>query len=120
MLSTRSPIPDKPHRLPRKGLLFVLVRFAGLLFKVAGLLLLGTAVTGFFVMLLRIGPTFVGSIHYSEQKIAGFTFLISLAYLLVFPIIGLVGAAMAGIGFVLGRMGTEPITSTTIIGPDQA
>jgi len=120
MLSKRATISNKPRRLPRKGLIFVFVRFAGLLFKVAGLLLLVSAVAGFILMLLRIGPTLFGSIHYSEQRIAGFTFLISLAYLSVFPIIGLVGFAMAGIGFVMGCIGTEPVTSTTIIGPDQA
>ena len=120
MLSKRATISNKPRRLPRKDLLFVLVRFAGLLFKVAGLLLLVSAVAGFILMLLRIGPTLFGSIHYSDQKIAGFTFPISLAYLLVLPIIGLVGAEMADIGFALGRIGTEPITSTSIIGSDQA
>ena len=120
MVSKRATIPNKSRRLPRKGFLFALVRFAGVLFKVVGLLLLVSAVAGFILMLLQIGPTLVGSIQSSDQKFAGFTFLISLAYLLIFPIIGLVGVALAGIGLAMGRMGTEPITSTTIIGPDQA
>jgi hypothetical protein len=111
-------VPNKPRRLARKGFLFTLVRFAGLLLKVAGLLLLGIAVIGFFLMLVRFVPTFVGSIRYFDQKMAGFIFLISLGYLLIFPIVGLVGVAVASIGFALGYVGTEPAASTSMIRPD--
>ncbi len=119
MSSKRALVPNKPRRLPRKGFLFTLVRFAGLLLKGAGLLLLGIAVIGFFLMLVRNGPTLVGSIRYLDQKMAGFIFLISLGYLLIFPIVGLVGVAIAGIGLALGYVGTEPAMSTSIIRPDQ-
>jgi hypothetical protein len=107
MSSKRALVPKKSHRLPRRGFLFTLVRFAGWLLKVAGLLLLGIAMIGFFLMLVRIGPTFIGSIQYLDQKMAGFMFLFSLGYLLIFPIVGLVGVAVAGIGLALGFVGTE-------------
>ncbi|MBE3143416.1 MAG: hypothetical protein IMZ61_05755 [Planctomycetes bacterium] len=118
MSSKRTLVPNKPRRLPRKGFLFTFVRFAGLLLKGAGLLL-GIAVIGFFIMLVRFVPTLVGSIRYLDQKMAGFIFLISLGYLLIFPIVGLVGVAIAGIGLALGYVGTEPAMSTSIIRPDQ-
>lgn len=111
--------PFKSRRLPRKGLFFTLVRIAGLLCKVAGLLLLAISVIGFLVMLVRIGPGLVGSMQYSEQKMAGFIFLLYLANLLIFPVVGLVGAAVAGIGFALGYVGTVHAVSATIITPDQ-
>jgi hypothetical protein len=107
MSSRRALVPNPPQRLPRKGFLFTLVRFVGLLLEVAGLLLLGIAVIGFFLMLVRSGPTFVGSIRYLDQQMAGFVFLLSLGYLLIFPIIGLVGVAIAGIGLALRFVGTE-------------
>ncbi len=107
MSSKRALIPNKAHRTPKKGFLFALVRFAGLLLKIAGLLLLGIAVVGFFFMLVRSGPTLVETIQHLDQKMAGFIFLASLGALLVFPIVGLVGAAIAGIGLILGFVGTE-------------
>lgn len=109
----------KPRRLPRKGLFFTLVRIASLLCKVAGLLLVAIAVIGFLVMLVRIGPGLVGSMQYPEQKMAGFMFLLYLANLLIFPVVGLVGAAVAGIGFALGYVGTVHAVAATIITPDQ-
>ncbi len=107
MSSKRTLVPNHSHRLPRKGFLFTLVRFVGLLLEVAGLLLLGIALIGFFLMLVRIGPTFIGSIRSLDQQMAGFIFLSSLGYLLIFPIIGLVGLAIAGIGLALRFVGTE-------------
>jgi hypothetical protein len=101
-------------------MLFMLVRFAGLLLKVVGLPLLGIAVIGFFIMLVRIGPTFIDSFRFLEQQMGGFIFFLSLFYLLIFPVIGLVGAAIAGIGLALGYAGTEPAVSTSMISPDQA
>jgi hypothetical protein len=107
MLSKRALVPNKSHRLPRRGFLFTIVRFAGLLLKVAGLLLLGIAMIGFFLMLVRISPTLVGSIRHLDQKMSGFIFLASLGNLLLFPIVGLVGVAIAGMGLALGFVGTE-------------
>ena len=118
MSSKRALVPNKPGRLPRKGFLFTLIRFAGLLLKIAGLLLLGIAVVGFVLMLVRIGPNFVGSIRYLDQKMAGFIFFMSLGYLSIFPIVGLVGIVIAGIGLALGYVGTEPAMSTSINRPD--
>ena len=108
MLSKHALIPSKPQRLPRRGFLFTLARFAGLLLKIAGLLLLGIAVVGFVFMLVRITPTLVGSIRHLDQNMAGFIFLVSLGSLLFFPIVGLVAVAMTGIGFFLGFVGTGP------------
>lgn len=87
--------------------ILALFRFTGLLLGAAGLLLLVIAVIGFFIMLARIGPTIVSSIQQLDQQMAGFIFLVSLGSLLIFPIIGLVGLGMAGIGLVLRLVGTE-------------
>lgn len=120
MSSKRALVPNKPRRLPRKGFLFILVRSAGLLLKVAGLLMLGIAVIGFFFMLVRTGPGIVDSFRYlDQQKFAGFIFFGLLGGLLIFPIVGLVGVAIAGIGLALGYVGTESAVSTSMIRPDQ-
>jgi hypothetical protein len=77
-------------------------------------------VIGFFFMLVRIGPSLVESIRYiDQQKMAGFIFFTLLGYLLFFPIVGLIGVVMAGIGFVLGHVGTEAIVSKSLIELDQ-
>jgi hypothetical protein len=107
MPSKRTLTPNPPHRVSRKGLLFTAIRFAGRLFEIVGLLLLGIAVIGFFFMLVRIGQTFVGSIRSLDQQMAGFIFLVSLGYLLIFPIIGLVGVVTVGLGLAVHFVGTE-------------
>lgn len=65
----------------------------------------------FYLMLVRIGPTFFGSSQYLDQRMAGLVFLTSLIYLLIFPIVGLVGVTIAGIGLALGYVGTEPVVA---------
>ena len=119
MKSESTLVSNKPRRIPRGGLLFLLVRFVGLLLKVAGLLLCGIAVIGFLIVLVRIGPTIIESIQYIEQKMAGLIFLTSLTSLLVFPVIGFVGAVIATLGFAFGYIGTEPAVSTVKIDPYQ-
>jgi hypothetical protein len=106
-------------RRPREGFFFALARFTGLMLKVAGWLLLAIGVIGFIIMLVRIGPGLVGALQYPEQKMAGFIFILYLVNLLIFPVVGLVGAVMVGIGFVLGFIGTQPGVPTTIITTDQ-
>ena len=89
------------------------------MFKIAGWLLLGIAVIGFFVMLVRAGPTLVEFMRYFYQQMAKLTFILALVYLLIFPILGLVGAVMAGIGFALGYAGTEKASSPSFIALEQ-
>ena len=111
-------ISNTPRRIPKKGFAFLLIRSAGLLLKVVGLLLCGIAVIGFLIMLVRIGPTIIESIQYIEQKMAGLILLTSLSSLLVFPAIGLAGAVIAALGFALGYFGTEPAVPTMMIDID--
>ncbi len=108
---------SRPRRLPRPGVGFGLVRVAGWLSIGAGLLLLGVGLIGFVAMLVRAGPTLAGALQSLDQQMAGFVFLISLVNLLIFPAVGLVGAALAGIGLALGYIGTQPAASTAILGP---
>jgi hypothetical protein len=108
MTSKRALIPNKPRRLPKSGFLFTLARFAGLLLKIGGLLLLAIALIGFFILLVRLAPTLVESLRHLDQEMAGFVLLVSLGSLLAFPIIGLVAVAITGIGFALGLVGTQP------------
>ena len=117
MTSERTLVSNTPRRIPRKALLFLLIRFVGLLLRVAGLLLCGIAAIGFLVMLVKIGPTIIESIQYIEQKMAGLIFLTSLTSLLVFPAIGLAGTFIAALGFALDYFGTEPAVSTLMIDP---
>ncbi len=95
---------NEGHPIPRSGFFFALARFGSLFLTVIGLFLFGIAVIGFFAVLIRIGPTLVGSLQHLNQQMAGFTFLISLIYLLIFPMVGLIGAVLTGIGFALGRV----------------
>lgn len=108
MTSNRALTPSRPRRLPRSGFLFVLARVAGLLLKVGGLLLLAIALIGFFTLLVRLAPTLIESSRYLDQEMAVFVLLISLGSLLCFPIVGLVGVAITGIGFALDFVGTQP------------
>ena len=108
MLSKRISVSRKPRRLPKKGLFFGLVRLGGWLLTILGLLLLAIAVIGFFVVLVRVGPLFVETISHLEQQMAGFLFIILLVNLLAFPLVGLLGIAMAGIGLLFRHVSTEP------------
>ncbi len=107
----------KPRRIPKKGIIFAVVRVSGLVLIVLGLLLLVVGVIGFMAALIRGGPTLLGSLQYTEQQMAGFIFLISLVYLLIFPLVGLVGAVMAGMGLLLGHVGTEPAVQSSAMPP---
>ena len=102
-----------PRRLPKKGCFFTGARIAGLLLKIAGGLLLVIAVIGFIIMLVRIGPGLVELIPNLDHQMAGFVFTLYLVNLLIFPVVGLVGAVMVGIGFILGYVGTELEGETT-------
>jgi len=120
MTSKRVSVFNTPRRIPRKGLLFLLIRFFGLLLKIAGLLLFVFAIIVFFIQLVRIIPTIIEAIQYiDQQRMAGLILITSLTSLLVFPIIGLVGAVIAALGYAIGYLGTEPAVSTSIISPEQ-
>ena len=119
MQPERTSVSQKPRRTPRKGIFFVLLRLGGLLLTVLGLLLLSIAVIGFCVVLVRIGPALVDSAQHLEQQMAGFIFILLLVNLLAFPLVGLLGMVMAGLGLVLGYVGTEPAVSTPAFMPDQ-
>jgi hypothetical protein len=111
-------VSKQPRRLPRKGSFCTLVRVAGLPLKVAGLLLLVIGLIGFLIMLVRIGPGLGDAVQHLDQQFAGFIFILLLVNVLIFPFIGLVGIGLAGAGFVLGFIGTEPAVPTSISRPD--
>ena len=100
-------VPRKSRR-PRPGFGFGLLRVAGWFFKIAGLLLVVLALAGCIFVLVKTWPTFFEAMLHFEQKSAGFYFFVVLGYFLVFMIIGLTGAVMAGIGLALGYWGTQP------------
>jgi len=120
MTPKRVTVFNTPRRIPRKGLLFLLIRFFGLLLKIAGLLLLAFAIIVFFIQLVRMVPTIIEAIQYIDrQRMAGLILITALTSLLVFPIIGLVGAVILALGFAIGYVGTEPAVSASIVNPDQ-
>ncbi len=115
--------PSFPHksRHPKPGLGFALVRSIGWLFKIIGGLLIGAAVAGFILMLVKVCPELIRAFEQSsESEFAGFVFLVSLGYLLIFPLLGLAGAILAGIGFLFGRWGTNRAPIITGIEPNHA
>ncbi len=117
MSSQRTSFPHK-SRYPKPGLGFALLRTIGWIFKVTGWLLIGVAVVGFVIMLIRVGPELVRALeNSSEGKFAGFVFLLLLTYLLIFPLLGLVGAILTGIGFLFGRWGTNQAAEETSAEP---
>ncbi len=117
-MASKHVVPPKKRRLPRKGWFFLLIRITGLLCKIGGLLLLVIGVIGFLIMLVRIGPGLGDAVQHLNQQFAGFIFILLLVNLLIFPFIGLVGIVLAGAGFVLSYVGTEPAVSTSIKRPD--
>ncbi len=109
-----------PHksRHPKPGLGFAVVRLIGWSFKIIGGLLIGAAVAGFILMLVKAGPELISAFDQSpESTFAGFVFLVLLGYLLIFPLLGLAGAVLAGIGFLFGRWGTNRAPIMTGIEP---
>ncbi len=64
------------------------------------------AMIGFIVMLVKAIPTLAGALQFPEQKMAGFIILMTVGGLLFFVLLGLGGAILVGIGFVLTRWGT--------------
>ena len=108
MASVRNSLSPRPRRVPKKGAVFLIARGIGLLLTVLGLLLFAVAAAGFFVMLVRVGPLLVDSAEHLVSPIAGFVFIGSLVYLVIFPVIGWLGAAMAGVGLLVHYVGTEP------------
>ena len=103
---------NKPRRRPKSGSGFALLRLTGWLLKAIGLLLAGLALLGFIVILVRAGPTLAEALQYPEQRMAGFIVLIVLGYLSVPLVLGLGGAALAGVGFALSYWGTKPAVSS--------
>jgi hypothetical protein len=97
----------KPRRTkPGFGIVLVII---GWFLKVIGMLLVGVAIVGFSIMLVKLGPELVRALEYSsEGEFAGFVFLLYLTYLLIFPLFGLVGVILAGISFLFNLWGTEP------------
>jgi hypothetical protein len=100
------------HRIPKEGCVFSIIRIAGLLLKIAGFLLLAIALIGFVIVLVRIGPTLVEMIPHLDHQMAGFVFILYLTNLLIFPVVGLVGAVLVGVGFLLSYYGTKPVGET--------
>ena len=117
MLPEPAQVPHRKGRQPRKGCFFTLLLIAGLLLILAGLLLLGIAGVGFVVMLVRVGPDLGDALQHLDQQMAGFIFILLLVNLLIFPLAGLVGAAIAGLGMALSYIGTEPGASPPAIPP---
>src|SRR5512147_1130975 len=115
-MSAQPALSTRTLRRPRPGTGFALVRLTGWLLKIGGGLLVLVALIGFLIMLVKVGPTLGDALqHSSESQFAGFVFLLSLTYLLIFPVIGVVGAILAGIGFLFGLWGMERVNTGTRI-----
>jgi hypothetical protein len=105
--SERTPDSRKPRRVPRKGAFFVFLRVGGILLAILGLPLLCIGGVGFIAMLVQLGPTLMETFSGLGEQMSGFVFLASLGYLSIFPVVGLVGAVMLGIGLLLIFAATE-------------
>ncbi len=115
-MSPQTSSSSHKSRHPKPGLGFALVRAIGWVFKVAGWLLVGVAIAGFIIMLAKMSPELIRALgQSSESKFAGLVFLLSLTYLLIFPLLGLVGATLAGIGFLFSIWGTNRVNNETNI-----
>lgn len=107
MASVCNSLSPRPRRDPKQGAIFLIARGIGLLLTVLGLLLFAVAAAGFFVMLVRVGPLLVESAEHLDSPMAGFVFIGSLVYLLIFPVIGWLGAIVVGTGLLVHYVGTE-------------
>jgi hypothetical protein len=70
----------------------------------------GLSIVGFVINLVRLWPSLSSAWQYHEERMAGFLFFVMIGALLAFPILGLVGAVVTGIGLLLGRAGTRSIS----------
>jgi ABC-type phosphate transport system permease subunit len=108
------PSPSRKPRRPKPGTGFLLVRLIGWCFKVVGGLLMIAGLFGFIAVLPKVISTIADAWQYlPEDKMAGFVVIGMLTWLLVFVLLGFSGIVLAGIGFALGRWGTEPATPSS-------
>jgi hypothetical protein len=98
-------------RRPKAGSGFALVRLAGWTLGIVGGLLSMSALLGFLVILVKVGPMIVEALQFPEQKMGGFIILIASGGLLLFVLLGLAGIICLGLGLVFGRWGTESSAS---------
>jgi hypothetical protein len=108
------PSPSRKPRRPKQGTGFLLIRLIGWCFQTIGWLLMAAGLIGFIAMLPKAIPAIADAWQYlPEGKMAGLVLILALTWLFVFVVLGVAGAILAGIGFALGRWGTEPATSAS-------
>ena len=108
-MPSQSTLSSHKSRRPKSGTGFLLVRLAGWFLKIVGGLLIVAALISFSVMLVKVGPALIGALQFPEQKMAGFIILVLSGGLLVFVLLGLLGAISVGLGFAFSRLGTESV-----------
>ena len=108
-LGTRSIEPsNKARRLPRSGTGFTILRLLGLFCRIIGLLLLGISAIICVSMVVRGFPSLLEALRYSDQKMAGFGFLITLGALLLPLGLGVFSAILVALGYLFKHLGTMP------------
>jgi hypothetical protein len=103
------------RRVPKAGFIFSLLRVVGIILEAGGLLISAASVAGFIILLVRIAPGLVSALNFSEQKFAGFVFILYLVWLVVPVVVGILGMLVAVIGFACHRLGTLPIANAVIL-----
>jgi hypothetical protein len=104
------------RRRPRPGCFFTGLRVAGWLLIAGGGLLLAIGLIGSLVMLVRAGPSLGDTLQHLDEQMGGFIFILLLVNLLVFPVVGVMGAALVGLGLVVGYLTTEREPATPVQG----
>jgi len=111
----------RQKRVPKAGCFFKGVRITGLLFKIAGALMLLGGLLGFILTFIKSAPDLLEGFRYIDQQFAQLVITLIFTYLGVFIVLGCTGLLSFGLGFLLDRVATDrpdSIPQTSIDNPD--
>jgi hypothetical protein len=98
----------KRRRVVKPGAFNGILRIIGILMEAGGIAITAGSVIGFIVLLIKTAPGLASALSYSEQRMAGFVFLLLLAWLIIPILIGLFGIFLSVVGFGMYRLSTQP------------
>jgi cytochrome b561 len=115
-LTNEKPVPNgRRRRVPKSGLGFSLLRLFGIALQGIGVLIAIASCIGFFILLVRIAPGLTDAMQHLESQMAGFTFIIMLAWLFAPLVLAFLGAISFGLGFVFYRVSTSLVSDAPVI-----
>jgi cytochrome b561 len=108
MAQEQAVVARKRRRVVKPGAFYGILRVIGIILEAIGSAITVASVIGLIALLVKTAPDLASAQSYSEQRMAGFVFLLLLAWLITPLLIGLLGILLAVVGFVIYRLSTRP------------